>query len=89
MAEIVTKRCEHMLKFGGMAHGHVIILDRDTQYVMCDKCYAEVYQRLFVDQLPRTYLDNPLTEPWRVGVSRIIYEPNSTGGYYPPQHNID
>ena len=63
MAEIVTKRCEHMLKFEGMAHGHVLVLDRDTQYVMCEGCYAEMYQRLFSDQMPKTWLGNPLIEP--------------------------
>lgn len=63
MAEIVTKRCEHLLKFEGMAHGHVLVLDRETQYIMCDACYAKLYQRLFADQTPKTWLDNPLIEP--------------------------
>ena len=63
MAEIVTKRCEHLLKFEGMTHGHVIVLDRETQYIMCDHCYAKLCQRLFADQAPKTWLDNPLIEP--------------------------
>jgi hypothetical protein len=70
MAEIVTKRCEHLLKFEGMAHGHVIVLDRETQYIMCDACYAKLYQRLFADQMPKTWLDNPLIEP-----DKTCYEP--------------
>ena len=89
MAEIITKRCEHLevpTPEGAMFHGHIVRIG-NMEHQLCKRCYETLMVVLSLGGEEKR--DKPLVEPWRVGVSRILYEPNSTGGYYPPQHNID
>jgi hypothetical protein len=44
----------------GLSHAHAIYLN-GVEHILCDGCYAKLYKRLFSDQAPKVWLDEPLS----------------------------
>jgi hypothetical protein len=57
---VETKRCEHFQEGMGLSHAHAIYLN-GVEHILCDGCYAKLYKRLFSDQAPKVWLDEPLS----------------------------